>query len=153
MRNALARVSDPHKFVTNPGSNIAPVWSSVVDNDGSIRVVQSGKYDIQEKIESFRDTTDISYIVSRLLAGDPSVTRDTYYGDFEKMPQTYAEMLQLKIDAEKHFYDLPIEIRAKFDHDVNKYIASAGEDIWFEKMGFKRIEDEDNVKEEKVDEP
>lgn len=154
MRNPFAKVSDPHEFATCPGEDIAVVYSPVVGSDGTIELVESGKYSVQDKIESFRDTTDIAYLVSRLMAGDTSVTRDKFFGDFSKMPESYQEILQLRIDAEKHFMELPLDVRSKFDFDVNKYIATAGQESWFRNMGFEKIDEKDEVKEEvKENEP
>lgn len=154
MRNAFAKVRDPHEFVSESGVDLNPVYSTVVDDDGSFRVVKAGTYSIQQKIDSNRETCDLSVIVSRLLAGDTSVVnREVMFGDFTKFPSSYRDMLQLRIDAEKHFYQLPVEDRAKFDYDVNKYIAQAGSEDWLKKLGYIKEVNEKIEEEVKADEP
>lgn len=146
MRNFYAKVRDSHEFVTEPGMDINPIYSTVVDDDGSFRVVKAGSFSMQQKIDSNRDNCDLGIIVSRLLAGDTSVVnRDVMFGDFTKFPSSYRDMLQLRIDAEKHFYELPVEDRAKFDYDVNKYIAKAGSEEWLKKLGY--VKEDQKVRE------
>ena len=58
MRNKNAKLTNPNDFVSDPGSPIRTFYSGKVLPDGSIQVVESGKENIQDKIESFRDQTD-----------------------------------------------------------------------------------------------
>ena len=57
------------------------------------------------------------------------------YGDFTTLPRTYAEALQALTDAENFFMSLPVETRAKFDHDPYKFIASMDKPGFLEKLG------------------
>lgn len=132
MRNKNAKVSDPNSFYTEPGSREKILYSAKVRPDGVIEVVPSGVEDIQDKIESFRDQTDMCYIVKQIALGDMSVLNQYpgQYGDFTKLPKTMAEVLQQQIDAEKAWYALPVDIRAQFDHDKVKWLATAGTEEW-----------------------
>lgn len=136
MRNKNAKVPDPNSFVTNPGSPERILYSAKVKVDGSIDVVPSGKENIQDKIESFRDQTDMCYILKQIALGNADVlnVHPGQYGDFTKAPASMAEALQLQIDAQKAWYDMPVELRAKFDHDLNKWLVTAGSEDWNEKM-------------------
>lgn len=142
MRNKFAKVSDPNKFVTESGDRYHTIYEPIVNPDGTISLVESGKEDIQAKIDSYKDQTDISFIVKKLAQGDFSVLsqKEPMYGDFTTMPKTYAEALQLTIDAEKRFYELPLETRNKFDNDYKQWFAQAGSDSWIERMGYKVTE-------------
>ena len=136
MRNKYAKVSDPNSFITCPGSPENILYEAKVKFDGSIDVVPCGKENIQDKIESFRDQTDMSYIIKQLQLGNAQVLSATpgEFGDFTKAPKNMAEALQIQIDAEKAWYNLPVDIRAKFDHDFNRWLVAAGSDEWNAKM-------------------
>lgn len=158
MRNKKACVPDVNSFHTDPGDCYHTLFSPSVDPDGSIQLIPSGKVDIQEQIDSFRDQTDMSFIIKRLQMGDTSVLSDkeAMYGDFTNMPKTYAEFLQKQIDAQNAFMQLPLDIRNKFDNDFMKWFATSGSDGWFDKMKDYFYPDgvpvEEKVEEVKIDE-
>lgn len=135
MRNNKAAVSDPNQFYTSPGSEDHVIYSPRVNPDGTVSLFESGRESIKERINSFREQTDIAYILKRLQLGDTSVLRsDGAYGDFTQMPKTFAEALQLQIDGEKKFMQLPLDVRNEFDNDFRKWFASAGSEDWLNKM-------------------
>lgn len=136
MRNKNACVVDPNDFVTCSGDQYRILYSPVVLSDGNIELVECGKDDIQEFIQSFKDQTDMTYILQRMAVGDASVLnqRTPMYGDFTDMPKTYAEALQLVIDRERQFMELPLDVRNKFDNDFRKWFAQSGSEEWFDKM-------------------
>lgn len=136
MRNKNACVSDPNSFVTSSGDRYRHLFSPIVCSDGTITLVESGTEDIQEYINSFRDQTDMTYILQRMAAGDTSVLnqKEPMFGDFTNMPATYAEALQLVMDREAQFMMLPVDVRNKFDNDFRKWFAQSGSDGWYEKM-------------------
>lgn len=141
MRNKNAKVSDPNSFITDPGEKFKIEYSPKVLPDGTIELKESGKINIDEYINAQRDQTDMAYILKQLAIGNTSVLQQGsgMFGDFTDpdLPKTYAEALQLQIDAAKSFYQLPVDVRAKFDNDFNRYFASAGTDDWFYKLGIK----------------
>lgn len=140
------------KFVASvSGEPIRIIYSPAVNKDGSISIVASGKEDFQAYIQSFLPSTDIAYIMASVSAGDFSVLNrlSGAYGDFTKVPKTYAEFLQLQIDAKKTFDKLPVEVKQKFDNDVNKFMVNAGENDWFDKLGIKFNDEDIKVSDEK----
>ena len=126
-----------NKISSNPGSPIREVFAPKVKSDGSIEVLPTGKENTDAIIQSFAQSTDISFILAKLAAGDTSVLHqgNPIFGDFTHMPKTYAEVLQLQIDAGRAFDRLPVEVKREFDNDVNKFMASAGSKEWIEKLG------------------
>lgn len=132
------------KFVASVcGDPIRIIYSPQVNKDGSISIVASGKEDFQAYIQSFLSSTDMAYIMASVNAGDLSVLNrmNGMYGDFTKVPKTYAEFLQLQIDAKNTFDKLPVDVKLKFDNDVNKFMVNAGENDWFDKLGIKFNDD------------
>lgn len=154
MRNKNARVSDPNKFICNPGSDVHVIYEGKLLPSGEIKLVPVGKESISEKINAYAQYTDIRYIMSRLQAGDTSVVKSpdkAMYGDFTKTPKSFAEALQIMINAERRFDELPLDIRNKFNNSYLAWLQSAGSDLWFDQMGLVRdnpvVEEvkEDNV--------
>lgn len=137
MRNKNAKVSDPSSFVTDPGSDVHVIYTGKLCPDGQIRLTESGKESISEKINAEKMFTDISYIRSRLALGDTSVVRPAssiMYGDLTKAPKTLADNLQIFINARSSFDDLDLETRNKFDNNYLKWLQDAGTSDWLEKM-------------------
>lgn len=137
MRNPNAKVSKPNSFVTNSGSPFHVLYSSKVLGNGKVELLESGKEDIQELIDSYRDTTDMSFIVHQLMLGNESVVNvrsGAMYGDFTSVPSSLAEAQQMMIDAENAFYELPLDVRSQFDNDWMKWQSTVGSDEWVKKM-------------------
>lgn len=141
MRNEKARVSDPKDFVTNPGNDEKVIYSSKVLDDGSIILTPSGKQNVKEYINSFVDQTDIAYIIRQLQLGDTSVlnSRTPMYDDFTGAPKDLRQAMQIMLDGERAFYDLPLDTRQKFDNDFRKWLVSAGSDDWAVKMFGEKV--------------
>lgn len=147
MRNPNAKISDPNEFVSNPGDLFATIYSSKVLPDGTVELTPSGKIDIKNEINSQRDLTDLAYIARQIENGNMEPQENIgFYGDMREFPKTFADMLQLKINAEESWYGLTTEIRQRFDNDFNKYFATAGSEDWFNKLGANVKKEEGDVK-------
>lgn len=136
MRNLNACVSDCNSFVSLSGDDFHVKFSPRVLDSGEIQLVESGKDDIKAMINSFRDSTDMTFILQRLAVGDTSVLSQCpgLFGDFSKMPTTYAEALQLVIDGRREFDALPLSIKNSFNNDFRQFLATAGTPEWTEKL-------------------
>lgn len=136
MRIKGAAVSDPNTFFTSPGSRYKEVYSSFVEDDGTVVLKKTSEFDFQEYIESFRETTDMSWIVSQLKAGNPAVLQVSkpFYGDFREFPKSYAEVLQLNINAHKAFDELPQAVKQAYGNDFNRWFADFGSEQWSKMM-------------------
>lgn len=126
------------------GSREKVLYTSKVLDDGTIDLIESGKEDLYGYIQSHKDSVDINVLLARYQNGDPTALARVQgsYGDFTQMPKTYAELLNAMIAGEQYFNSLPVETRAKFDHDFNKFMAGM-DDMpgWLEKMGIKAQQD------------
>ena len=127
----FSKLPDPSTFLTEPGTPIRIVYAPVI-KEGTLKLVENGKQNIQTLIDSYRETTDMTYIMARLRAGDDSLlyAREGFYADVSNMSWNPAEMLQNIIDARTYFDALPKEIREKFDFDFKSWFASAGTEEW-----------------------
>ena len=144
--------NDSQDFPTCCGSRYREDFVGKLDKDtGEISLVSVGKTDLFEYIQSFKDECDINTLIQRAEAGDLSAFSSAVFGDFTQMPETYADALNVVIEAEREFNNLPAEIKEKFQNDFHQYIVSAGQPEWFEKFGIKSSEDVLVKKEEVIE--
>lgn len=122
-----------------PGSGMRILYTSKLQDDGTIDLVPSGKEDLYASIQSHKDSCDIHVLLARYNNGDPDALSRAQgaYGDFSNIPKTYAELLNSMIAGETYFNSLPVEIRAKFGHSFQQFMMSM-DDMpgWLEKMGI-----------------
>lgn len=148
MRNKNARVPDPNKIFSCAGNRFHIEYRPVVNDDGTITLIESGKMDIQEYIQSFKDSCDMNYIIKQLQLGNIDVLnqKKALFGDFTDAPKTMAEFQQRLIDGQKAFYNLPVDVRNKYDHDLMKFLADIGSDNWINNMRdfLPKVEEKEN---------
>lgn len=141
-------IREVRNIVSNPGNPIHVIYGSKVEKDGKIKLSPIGKENTDDYIQSFKDSTDMAFILAKLAQGDTSVLNrnSPIFGDFTKAPRTFAEALQLQIDSDAAFDRLPAEMKAKFNNDKNQFFASAGSNEWFDKLGLSTEEKKEEVK-------
>lgn len=138
----------PPALPNEPGNRFEPEYKERYDDRGQPYLEKVGEVDTYEKIQSYKDECDVMAILSRYAAGDESVlAKPGWYIDTSKLPQTYTEYLNLMKEKREQFDQLPLAIRAKFNMNVEEWMATAGEESWMSKMGFKIQQDA----QEKVD--
>lgn len=147
MRNKNSKVLDPNEVYSEPGSDEKILYDAKLNDDGTVSLIPSGKESISLYINSFKDQTDMSYIIKRIQLGDLSVLNKAkgVFGDFSSMPKTYAETLQLRIDAERAFDNLPAEVKKQFNNSFNAWFMSAGSEDWFKFMSPENYSQEGEV--------
>lgn len=151
MRNKNAKVSDPNSFVTNPGSEIRILYTSKVCPNGEILLKPCGEENIQEYINSFRESTDMSFILHQLSIGNTAVLerQQMMYGDFTEVPANLAEAQQVLIDGENAFNQLPLDVRQQFDNNFRNWLFTSGTPDWMSKMSkFIPVEEKTNTESE-----
>lgn len=124
--------------VSESGSRFKILYSPVFDSNGHMSLVVSGKEDLYEYIQSHADSVDIHIILKRFAMGDVSVLSRVQgtYGDFTQMPKTFAEALNTLVAAEQYFNSLPVEVRQRFNHNFNEFIASMDSPSFASDMGI-----------------
>lgn len=111
--------------LSNVGSGMKDDYKMHVDDDGKRELRKSGEYNLYAEIQSYKDSVSIDYILSRFVNGDETALSRAQgiYGDFTEMPKTMAELQQRIIDAEDLFYQLPLDIRAQYNHSPSEFYA------------------------------
>lgn len=141
-KNWLLR--EPKKIKSNIGSPTYELFHGVIGEDGELELVSDGKTSLYAEIQSHKDSVDINLIIQRYKNGDVTALnqRTPQYFDSTNMPKTMAEALNMVLDAEREFNEMPVEIKSKFDHDYKKYIATAGTHEWLDKLGFSKVSEQ-----------
>ena len=123
----FSRVNKPATIAQPKCEKIVPTYGKEIDKDGKVHIVETGKTNLYEKIQACKDDTLIYNILDRFAAGDISVLQKNQgvYADLTDMPKTLAEAQQSLITAENIFNNLPLEVRAEFNHSFSEFLASA----------------------------
>lgn len=116
---------DVERHASATGNGFEPIFKSKVQRDGVIKLEQDGERNVYEEIQSHKDSCSIELALARASLGDDSLLHRTQgaFGDFTTFPKTFAEVLQVMINAESYFDGLPAEIRNNFGNDFNRFLA------------------------------
>lgn len=120
---------DPRERVAaNSGSPVRVLYSPKFDEKGVMTLVESGKENLYEFVQSHKESCDIHVILERFARGDVSALERVQgtYGDFSNLPRTFADMLNLIHSAEDAFSSLPVDERAKYGHSFERWLTGFG---------------------------
>lgn len=133
-RNQFERI----RIESNPGSRYVVTYKPHYSETGALDLIEDGKIDVFEQIQSFKESCDIKTILARFAAGDESALNRKlpYFGDFSQMPTSLAGYLQLLADAENTFAQLPADIRSNFNNSPSEFFAAIGTDQFDQRMGL-----------------
>lgn len=123
-------------FVSAPGSRWYQKRHGEVQADGTIVLVDDEKVDIQAQMNAEYPMTTIDNILANSLPTDYFGDDGSHGFDATQLPTTLAEFMQFQIDQRTRFDSLPADVRSKFGNDFNQFLASAGSEEWFSKIGI-----------------
>lgn len=123
-------------FLTPTGDRYRPVYTPEIAADGQIELVQTGVEDLQQYIDSFKDSCDISVMVQRYIAGDETALRsgNPVFMDLLGAPKTLADAYAINFRAEAAFNNLPADVRARFNNNFHTFLSGAGSKEWFDSL-------------------
>lgn len=135
--NRAVQYRDKSLDQTNPGCRLVDQYKLSYLDDGTETLEVCGKLDVYEKIQSYRDQTDIKAIIDRCI-----ITQDmrelykteAFYADMTVMPKSRIDALKSLAEAQNVWAKLPADIKEKFDNDVNKFFRSAFSEEWYKKL-------------------
>lgn len=136
MLNRFNRIPDPKEYFSDPGDRYRIVYHRIINADGVYEIVEKERINVSELVNSYKESTDISYILAKLKAGDTSMLNSNpgVYMDTTKFPKTYAEALQLVINSREAYDTLSQDVKNKFGNDFNKWFSTTGSAEWMENM-------------------
>lgn len=148
------------RVFAHPGDPIRKTYVGRYDDKGRVVLEEKGSENIYEQIQSHADSVNINTIVKRFASGDTEVlTRaQSFYGDITQMPTNLAQSLNHIRACEETFDALPVDVRAKFNHNFTEFLAAAGSPEFLAALGVKRASVDDasaentTVKKEEVSE-
>lgn len=117
----------PHRRVlTNVGSRERILYAARYDASGVLELVEDGKENLYENIQSHRDSVDIHVLLKRFQNGEKDVFERVqgFYGDVADIPNNFIDTLNAVLEAERIFAGFPAEVRAKFNGNAKEFIAS-----------------------------
>ena len=122
------------EIFTNPGCRYRDVYTPDISKDGIIELVVTGKEDLVEYYNSFRDSSDPEILIQRFMNGDPTALSggNPMFLDLLGAPKTLAEAYALNTRAERAFDGLPNEVRERFDFSFGKFLENVGSKEWFD---------------------
>lgn len=124
MRRSFDYLTRDEQF-TSPGNCRKPLYSPVYGDDGRLALECTGYKDTDLEISSYREQTDMAYIISRINAGDTSVLPDpnALYADVTDLPNTPIGMVNFLDGLRRQFDSLPAETRELFDNSFSRFVA------------------------------
>lgn len=124
MRRSFDYLTRDDQF-TSSGNCHKPLYSPVYGDDGRLTLECTGYKDTDLEISSYREQTDMAYIISRINAGDTSVLPDpnALYADVTDLPNTPIGMVNFLDGMRRKFDSLPAETRELFDNSFSRFIA------------------------------
>lgn len=132
------RMEDNHITIPAPtGDGYEKTYRYEISKDGKKELVEDGKENVYEMIQSSLEGTKIENIIKRYTMGDETAleaVRGTY-GDVTALPKTLMELNNMMLKAQNDFALLPLDIRKQFDHSLDKYITMMGSPEWLSIMG------------------
>ncbi|UPW41778.1 internal scaffolding protein [Peromfec virus RodF7_12] len=137
--NFRTQYDKPARFIQEPGTPIKTLYGPKYDENGVLHLIETGKANLYQEIQSHADSVDIHVLLQRYQQGDVGVLARVQgaYGDFTQMPHTFAEALNTMIAAETYFMGLPKDTRAKFNNSFQQFIAQMDSPTWASDVGFK----------------
>lgn len=128
----------PFSYKTESGSPMKNEYSYKRDNFGRKVLEKSGETNLYELIQLSLEETKIENILARCAAGDTSMLHPTggQYLDTTEMPNNLIEAQQAIQQLENTWADLPMEIKNKYNNDVEYFIGQSGKEEWLRDMGL-----------------
>lgn len=127
------------RLYANPGSPIHKTYGGHYDEKGRVVLEETGQENIYDFIQSHAESTDIHVLMKRFQNGDVTALSSAqgFYGDVLDFPKTYAEAFNHMHEMEAQFMKLPIEVRGKFNHSFQEFLACSGEPDFLDKLGLR----------------
>lgn len=118
------------------GDDYHTEYTSYVQPDGLIELVESGKTCIQDEINSHLSECDYHDILDRLRLGDYSQTKKPAvdYGDFTSLPETFQELAELSGKMQTAFSAVPPDVKERYNFSLKEWLAAAGSVEWMSLM-------------------
>lgn len=125
------------KEATASGSRKKNVYNYRINNHGSKVLEKTGEEDLQDMINSFEEETKIENILARAKLGDRTAIRENIdFGDLTSIPNNIIEAKRQILTMENYWKTLPMDIKAKYGNNMDKFMNDVGSEQWLKNMGL-----------------
>lgn len=110
--------------------------------DGELVFVEKDKVPLYAQIQAERDMCELSSILARYENGDDTALNKVngMYLDIVDMPTNYAELYTAVSKANDIFYNMPTEIKEKYDNNAAMFWKNYGSDAFDDVVNAYRSE-------------
>lgn len=123
------------------GDGTTAEYGYTVDSYGRKVLVETGRKNTYEEIQSYAEECKIENILARAAIGDMSDFRpDGIYQDITNMPTNMIEARKQIVALENTWTGLSKDLKAKYNWSMEEFIAKAGEKSWLIDMGLAKEE-------------
>lgn len=127
------------------GSPIKVKYKGAYDENGVFDLVESGKENLYDYIQSFKDSVDIHVILAKYMNGDQTALNryEPLFGDFSQLPDNLPAMLNVIEAAKDSFNQLDPALREKFGNNFLAFAGAIGSDDFNKLFGIgeQKVED------------
>lgn len=116
-----------------PGRQDIPNLIESYDDSGVYTVIESGSFNIQDKINLFKDDVEIYNILRRVGDGERDLLDRSKgsYLDITALPTNLHEAHAAMRNAQEFFQTLPVDVRKQYNNNFRQFIADYGSDQFF----------------------
>lgn len=131
---------DHERHYTETGRETADIFKHEITKNGLKELVKTGETNVYEKIQESLEETKIENIIARVVNGDTSMLRaNGQFIDCTDIPNNLIEARQAMQRLENAWQQLPKEIKANYNWNIEEYIAKAGTEGWMIDMGLIKV--------------
>lgn len=128
--------------VSNAGSRMKKKFLLQFNERGEQCLVEVGQHNLYEEIQSYRESTDLAYILSRLdpeqvngiVSEDYSAMLSSDVLDVTQLPTNLGDMLNLSKRGEQLFNSLPVQVREEFNFSLHNFLREFGTQNFMERI-------------------
>jgi hypothetical protein len=140
MSNFRSAYSGQVRHTSLTGDGHEPEYGYQLKDTGR-ELVKTGEKDVYALIQSRLDETKIENIIKKATYDPAALGAQDWqnsgaFVDISDVPTSYHEWYGRIKDAEDEFKKLPVEVKAKWDYDVEAYVMAYGTKEWADKMGI-----------------
>lgn len=129
------------------GEEVEKTYSYVINSKGAKELQATGTRNTREEIQADLEETKIENILARVAIGDMTDFRpDGIYADATQVPNNMIEALNAMNNLANTWKDVPNEIKAKYNNDLNQFIAASGTEAWCIDMGIAQPKNPEKMK-------
>ena len=125
--------NDTDTFISECGTPTLDQYEYALDDKGR-KILKKTKTpdNVYEKIQSFKEETDINNIMARFALGDETAlnVNKGYYIDASSLPSNIFEVYQSGLKAEQYFDSLPVDLKEQFDNSYVEFMISDEKDFF-----------------------